>query len=159
MTPCIELLNYVIIIFLLDFQCKFYRIIFNSFSSYNFSICVIYPREHNKNINQFISLCFSNKTEISDIFLRLLILSEKQIYLQIWLKNKASCQNMELAFFLLENFVPCKNNFYYWGSKSQNSFKVEREVFKEPKYSFSVLTELNECLSPSIHNLQSQMSQ
>lgn len=58
---------------------------------------------------------------------------------------------MDLAFlFLSENFVPFKNNFYSWGSKSQNSFKVEKVFFKEPKYSFAILTEFtNDSLLPS----------
>ena len=63
---------------------------------------------------------------------------KNKFVLKFKFKYKTFCQDMHLAlfFFLSENFVPCKNNFYYWGSMSQNSFKVGKVVLKN----LSVLT-------------------
>lgn len=123
---------------------KLYEIIFYSFSNYNFSIYIIF-KEHNRNVNQLISLRFflmKRKLNFSDFFLGLLSYAPKNKFiLKFKFKYKTPCQDIHLAFFFLsENFVPCENNFYHWGSESPNSTNVEKIGFQEPKYSCSVLT-------------------
>lgn len=74
------------------------------------------------------------KWKFSDFFSEIACLYnlKNKFVLKFKFKYKTFCQDMHLAlfFFLSENFVPCKNNFYYWGSMSQNSFKVGKVVLK-----------------------------
>lgn len=81
---------------------KLYEIIFYSFSNYNFSIYIIF-KEHNRNVNQLISLrvfLMKRKLNFSDFFLGLLSYALKNKFiLKFKFKYKTPCQDIHLAFF------------------------------------------------------------